>query len=96
MWRNQSHFVICITKVQMLTNLMAPWIRGFRKILGKRFVTSSRSRALSINASTFVKHLAVLLLHNRCPRILPFFPSVKLNQLKNVCSDFSIHTSKEY
>ena len=62
------------------TNLMAPWTRGFRKNLENRLVTSSISDALRANASTFVRHLTVLLLTNRYPVALLFFPSVKDNK----------------
>lgn len=55
---------------------MAPWTRGLRKNLENRPVTSSRSTARSENASTFVRHLTVLLLSNPRPGIFILFPSV--------------------
>jgi hypothetical protein len=65
-------------------NLMAPWTSGFRRFLAKRLVTCSRSAALSENASTFVKHLTVLLLIKRCPEILIFLPSAPGSKINHV------------
>lgn len=65
--------------------LMAPWTRGFRKNRAKRLVTSSMSAARSENASTFVKHLTVLLLSNRWPGILIFFASAAETRLMELC-----------
>lgn len=52
------------------TYLRAPWTRGFLRNLEKRLVTSSRSAARSVNASTFVSHITSLSLCNLCPGIL--------------------------
>ena len=70
--------------------LMAPWMCGFRKNLVKRLVTSSRSAARSENASTFVKHLTVLLLSNLCPGSLTFLPSAgETISVNEFCSNAS-------
>lgn len=79
---------------------MAPCTRGLRKNLEKRLVTSSRSAARSVNASTFVKHLTTLLLSNLGPGILILLPSAKKNLWKKeglICVStyiFRLHATK--
>jgi hypothetical protein len=66
---------------------MAPWTSGWRKFLAKTLVTSWRSAALSENASTFVRHLTVLLLIKRCPGVLILLPSAVRTKIPCSCSN---------
>lgn len=67
--------------VEIVSNLMAPCTRAFRKNLAKRLVNSSRSAARSENASTLLRHLTILLLNNFRPGILTFFFHPENNML---------------